>query len=207
MIGIADILCERASKVRGAWVLGDISDFGSSEIEALLSLLPVWRREKALAFKHEVDTRESVLSFALLMFKLEREYGITGNLEFDYTEHGKPLLRNYPDIHFNLSDCRNAVACVTGDSPVGIDVERRGRYRDVLARHVLNGEELALVLGAEDRDGKFLEYWTRKEALLKLTGSGLSGDMKDVLVDHKGISIFTFPRKDFICSIAETAAE
>ncbi len=203
MFSVKDILCGRMSRVRGAWILGGISDFTDAQIAALLLLLPEWRRGRALAFKHEEGRRECVLSFALLMLKLEQEYGIKGELEFCYTEHGKPLLRDYPDIHFNLSHCRSAVACVTGSSPVGIDVERRGRYREMLARHVLNSEELADVLGVDDPDCRFLEYWTRKEALLKQRGSGVSGDMREVLADYAGVSLFTFAEQDFVCSIAE----
>lgn len=203
MLSVKDILCGWISCVRGAWIMDGISDFDDAQISALLPLLPQWRRDRALAFKHEEGRRECVLSFALLMFKLEREYGITHELELCYEEHGKPLLRDYPSIHFNLSHCHSAVACVTGSSPVGIDVERRGRYREMLARHVLNSEELATVLGSDDPDGRFLEYWTRKEALLKQRGGGVSGDMRDVLSDHAGVSLFTFAEKDFVCSIAE----
>lgn len=46
-----------------------------------------------------------------------RHHGITGNPVFEYVKHEKPVLRDYPDIHFNLSHCRRGIMCVIDDMP------------------------------------------------------------------------------------------
>ncbi len=194
---------QRAVRSSRAYILNNIEQFTADDICRLLPLLPPWRRDVALAFRHEQGRRECVLSYVLLREILRDEYGIEESLEFEYMEHGKPLLANHPEIHFSLSHCRTAVACAVDSKPIGIDVESRGRYKETVARYVLSDEEMARVLEAEDRDCEFLKLWTRKEAVLKLTGEGVSGDMKDVLSLHPEIRLTTSEEADCVWTVAE----
>jgi 4'-phosphopantetheinyl transferase len=41
-------------------------------------------------------------------------------------ENGKPVFRDYPQCHFNISHSGNHGACVLADTPVGIDIEAIG---------------------------------------------------------------------------------
>ncbi len=192
----------RGFRENGAYVLGDIRSITEEEIRSLLPVIPPWRLEKARSFKKEADKRESVLSFALLMWALYRECGVTEPVEFGYLPGGKPFLKDRPGIHFNISHCREAVACVVARDPVGVDVERRGRYGDTLARATMNEGELSRIGEAEDADLEFTRLWTRKEALLKLTGEGVGKDMKNVIPGHPEITLRTFDRDSFVCSVA-----
>ncbi len=173
-----------------------------TDISALLPLLPAWRQREALAFRKEERQRECVLSFALLMWALRKDYGISEEIEFRYTEHGKPLLCHHPNIFFNMSHCREAVAVIAGGTPVGIDVERRGRYKASLAQEVLSPEELSVVNSSQNRDLAFTRLWTRKEAVVKLTGQGVGIRMRNVISDHPEITLRTFDRASYVCSVA-----
>lgn len=184
------------------YIMDNIRDVSMDEVMRLQEMLPAWRREKALAIKNDNVRRESVLSFALLMEALENEYGISDGLDVVYAEHGKPLLANYPGLHFNLSHCRDAVACAVGQRNMGVDIERRGRYKERLARHVLNECELHKVMNCDDADMEFTVLWTQKEAYLKMTGTGLGGNMKDVLSGQVQCKIATFDSKNYVCSVA-----
>ena len=148
--------------------------------EALQQISPQ-RREQALQFRHELGQRQCVLSYLLLKRALHEVYDIDENPLFDYGEHGKPFLTNHPDIHFNISHCKDAVACAIDDSPVGIDIESVGRYKDELARYTMNDEEIATIAAAEDPEVVFIELWTKKEAATKLVGTGITDNLKEIL--------------------------
>lgn len=148
--------------------------------EALLQL-SAQRREQALRFKHEQGRRTCALAYLLLCEGLQKEYGITEKPLFEYGEHGKPVLAGHPDIHFNMSHCREAVVCYVSDQPVGIDVEAVRDYKESLARHTMNDEEMVLISASDNPALAFTRLWTMKEAVQKLSGRGLVDDMKNIL--------------------------
>lgn len=153
------------------------------DLQAALGEISEQRRLQALRFKYERGQRTCVLAYLLLKRALREEYGITENPVFEYGEHGKPQIVGHPEIHFNLSHCREAVACAVSSRPVGIDVESVGRYRESVARYAMNDDELSQILSADRPDVVFTRLWTMKEARLKLTGEGISAAMKHVLDD------------------------
>ena len=184
----------------------------SEELESAIAQLPQWRREQALRFKHEQGRKECAFSYRLLCQLLREEYGIDEQPSFVFREHGKPYLsfanqRNEASqqpIHFNLSHCRKAVACVVADSNVGIDVECFGRYKETLARHICSDEEMARIALAQHPDTEFTRLWTQKEAIVKLTGRGIDDDLKNLLIKYNNVSINTeiFPDKGYAVSVA-----
>ncbi len=145
---------------------------------------------------------ESDLALSLLRHALKEAYGLNDELTFTYGPHGKPYLTHHPNVFFNLSHCREAVACVVSTSEVGIDVERRGRYRESVARKVLSHEEMAHVLHAADPDLAFTRLWTMKEAIVKLTGQGVSMDMKNVISSHPEITLEVEEKERYVCTVA-----
>lgn len=153
------------------------------DLEKALAEISEERREQALRFKHELGRRQCVLAYLLLKRALRKEYGIIENPAFTYGEHGKPLLVDHPNIHFNLSHCREAVACVLSDKPVGIDVESIHRYKESLVRFTMNEQEQQTIREADDPALAFTRLWTMKEARLKLSGEGIGHGMATVLDD------------------------
>ena len=139
------------------------------------------RREQALKFKHELGQRLCVLAYLLLKQGLREEYGITENPVFTYNEHGKPEIVGHPDIHFNMSHCKEAAICVISREPVGVDVESIREYKDSLARYTMNDNELAEIACASNREAAFIRLWTMKEATSKLVGTGITNDVKTLI--------------------------
>ena len=159
----------------------DIWDF---DLEAALKDISEQRREQALKFKHEQGRRLCVLAYLLLQKGLREVYGIEAHPVFEYNEHGKPSIVGHPEIHFSLSHCREAVACVVSDHPVGIDVESVvRRYKEGLVAYTMNEQERQLIAAAPQPDVAFTRLWTMKEARLKLTGEGITDDLKQALAD------------------------
>ena len=151
--------------------------------QAALPLLSPQRREQCLKYKHELGRKTCAAAYLLLCEALRQDYGIQEPPVFDYGEHGKPVIVGHPDIHFNLSHCREAALCAVSSQPIGVDVESIHRYSESLARYTMNDEEMAQILQAENPALVFTQLWTRKEAVVKLTGHGISNDMKHVLED------------------------
>ncbi len=184
------------------YILEDIQNVSSGEVKRLLETLPKWRQDKVLGINNMNVRKESVLSFALLQIALETEFGIKDELDMDYLEHGKPVLKHHHDVHFNLSHCSEAVACVVGKRDVGIDIERRGRYNATLAQYVLNRNELREMQNVPDVDLAFASLWTKKEASLKMTGEGVGSNMNNVLDRLTQCDISTFVAAEYVCSVA-----
>lgn len=159
-------------------------DIDHFDWQAALPLLSEQRREQCLKFRHELGRKTCAAAYLLLCEALRKEYGIHELPVFEYGEHGKPVLAGLPHIHFNLSHCREAAICVVSDKSVGVDIESIHRYSESLARYVMNDNEMEEILHAENPALTFTKLWTQKEAVVKLTGHGISNDMKSVLQDR-----------------------
>ena len=98
-------------------------------------------------------------------------------LVWETDANGKPHFANAA-IHFNLSHSGGTVVAAFAGSAVGIDIESRGRCRDFIgiAKRFFHPSEAAAISGSND-ENQFLRLWTGKEAMLKLTGEGLSGGL------------------------------
>ena len=155
-----------------------LTDF---DMRKALPLLSEQRRTQALRYKHEAGQRQSAAAYLLLCLGLRREYGITTPPHLTYHEGGKPYLTEHPDIHFNLSHCREAAICAIANHPVGVDIESVARYKESVARYTMNDAELEQIQHAPHPEVAFIRLWTMKEALVKLTGEGISHDMKSLL--------------------------
>ena len=169
----------------------DINLISEQELSEALAKLPEWRREKALRFKYPSGKAECACSYLMLCNLLQEKYGITAQPHFNIGEHGKPTLLEYPDIHFNISHCKAAIAVAVSNHPIGIDVECIGRGNEMLANHVLNDDELHKMKSAADPKAAFTRLWTQKEALFKLLATGITDDIKELLRRHPDVCITT----------------
>lgn len=100
--------------------------------------------------------------------------GVDGNL--------KPVVTSAPNQYVNVSHAGDWVLLAMGNVAVGIDVEEINpdfQYGDVLTATFDVVEQQQLWADADPR-GRFYDGWTRKEALLKATGLGLSDDLPTV---------------------------
>lgn len=160
---------------------------GQLDLEKALVSVSEQRRDHALRYRREHDRRLSLSAYCLLQQALRQEYGIGGQPLFTFNKYGKPMLADHPDIHFSLSHCREAAACVVSSAPVGIDVESLSSYDAELVERVMNTEEQQLISRSPNPRLAFIRLWTMKESLLKLTGEGLGTDLRSVLDHYCGL--------------------
>ena len=157
----------------------NLAEYSDESYLKHLNSLPAWRREKALQYKKLDDRKRSVLAFVLLQRALREEYGITEVPEFVYNEFGKPSLPNL-SIHFSLSHCKDAVACVVSDYNIGIDVESIMPYNPDVARRVCTSDEIKMLEQSSNKDVDFIKLWTVKEAISKYEGAGIIFDFRKI---------------------------
>ena len=126
------------------------------------------RRGKADRIRIEEKRRQSMAA-GLLLECLLKEHGVPEPFCYGISGAGKPFLPGTTNIHFSLSHTKGMAVCALSDRPVGVDVERIRPIRENIARRYFDAEEQALLAGA-DREERFFEIWTRKEAEAKFLG-------------------------------------
>lgn len=173
------------------------------DIDLALARVSVQRREQAMRFRHEGSRRLCLAAYLLLMDGLRKEYGLVEPPVFDYSPDGKPFIADHPDIHFSLSHSGNVALCVVSDQPVGADVEVPRKITPSLIAYTMNADEQAQINASANPEMQFLHFWTRKEALLKLTAEGIRNDMKEVLSAEDRYQIETTQTDKYIFSVAK----
>jgi 4'-phosphopantetheinyl transferase len=112
-------------------------------------------------------------------------------VQFRAGPFGKPELAGPSRLHCNWSHSGSTwLLAVAAHGPVGIDVEQvdEGFAWEGVAELTFHRRERDFVMRRTDgRCHRFYQVWTRKEALLKSIGEGLSDDMNLIsVVDHDG---------------------
>ena len=171
-------------------------------LDDALSKVSSQRREQVLKIAHESGRRLSLAVYLLLMEGLHKEYGIIEPPVFEYLEGGKPVIKGHPDIHFNFSHSGNVALCAIDSQPVGADVETPRKITPSLIAYTMNDEEQALIASAPESLTAFLALWTKKEAVLKLTGEGIRRDLKTVLSHEENYSFETKIMDNYVYSVA-----
>ncbi len=132
--------------------------------------------------------------------------------ELRFNRYGKPYLKNYENIFFNISHCKELAACIVADSEVGIDAENIRPYSLRVAKRVFSDREMELFNNSEKKDETFFRIWTLKESFVKAIGIGISYPMKtcEFVVSEDnvkaygcdGYSFSQFTLNDeFVCSV------
>ena len=183
-----------------------VAELDAEKTERLVALLPEWRREVALRYKHLQGRRECAVAYIELLRGLRLRFGIKEMPSFDYNEHGKPFLTGHPDVHFSISHCKEAVGCLVSDRPCGLDIEHIRTAKDGLVRHTMSPREADAIFADAFPDIAFTRLWTQKEAVLKLKGTGIVDDLHSVLEPEKlqGLELHTVenPWRGYVYSVA-----
>jgi len=124
----------------------------------------------------------SLLGWQLLAENLPNEVLLS---EVQFEEKGKPFIPN-SKIYFNISNTKGIVVLAMHNRPVGIDVERLREPREVIYSRVFCSEEVRSIKCSED----FTRLWTRKEAVVKLFGGGLSMGLNSFSVLRDEFEVF-----------------
>jgi len=144
-----------------------VSEIKKSNLEAVYPvLLPVEDGKRALKGRAKV-AHLSARAREALAISAQATGIVLGALEKN--EAGAPLPSN--GYCWSLAHKSDYVAAVAADVPIGIDIEKPREVIPALYRRIAAEEEWQL--GSEDRESMFFRYWTAKEAVLKVAGTGI----------------------------------
>lgn len=156
----------------------------SNELIALLSADEVQRLRR---FRFPIDRdRFAAARGALRSILACYVKQCPGEIRFSYGKWGRPSLQaNDGDaLEFNLAHAEEIALCAVSRMPVGVDVERvRPDFpveRTVARFFAPREREYVLSVPSTERALHFFTFWTRKEALLKAIGVGLSANLESI---------------------------
>jgi len=160
-------------------------------LEKLSHTLTPEEKERASRFKFEPLRNRYIVGRGALRAILARYLQTEpAALRFGYLENGKPELAGEfanAGIHFNLAHTGDlALVAITRIGWVGVDVEsvRPIKNVDELVARFFSPRESALFqkVSTDAKPAAFFNLWTRKEALLKATGEGITRSLSLVEV-------------------------
>ena len=163
----------------------------TSSFERYLEGLPEAACLKIRRFHRWQDAQASLLGLLLLGDGLTA-LGFDGRQlvkKLEYDSVNKPqLLPGLAD--FNISHAGDLVVCaISRDSQLGVDIEKKQYIAIEDFDNCWCREEIRWLYRQDDRTSAFFHLWTRKEAVIKAFGKGLSFDLKAInVLDEKVVT-------------------
>jgi len=161
-----------------------------SQVPEKPELLEPFEQTQTARFKFEIHRTRYMNSHTALR-EIFMQY-LGENPHMLATEKGKPYLKDFPEVQFNLSHAENAaLVAITLNDPVGVDIEFIKKKSDYLgiAERFFAPEEFNF-LTANPTPETFHQLWTRKEAYLKCLGTGITNGLHLPIPDHMFIYEF-----------------
>lgn len=148
--------------------------------QAYQTTLDPAEKERMMRFRFEKDQERFLLGHGLLRMVLGMYLKrAPERVAFERGRYGKPFIKGHP-IQFNMSDTKDAIAiAVSNERPLGVDIETTTRHVNhvEVGAHYFTPAEIGSIEDAPDGKRRFLELWTRKEAVLKASGVGIMDDL------------------------------
>lgn len=157
----------------------------ANEREAAMEKLTPERKTKVQRFRRLEAQQHCIATGLLEDYAIRKEFhrrqqdieDTSISYVLEKGPEGKPYVRDYPDLHYNISHAGSWVVCAIGDQPMGIDVESKNRYTESVVKRFFQPDEITEILEEEDPERKkdiFADYWVMKESFMKLSGGGFS---------------------------------
>ncbi|MBE0570197.1 MAG: 4'-phosphopantetheinyl transferase superfamily protein [Ignavibacteriaceae bacterium] len=168
-----------------------------NQIDEFVDILSSDELIRASKFHFGRDQNWFIISRGLLRVFLNFYTAIpAAEIKFITNSFGKPSLSladNSTQIHFNLSHSQNFLSIGFVDNThIGIDVELMKPLKDHLeiAKRFFSASEVEQLLSfpADKILDGFYSCWTAKEAVIKLSGEGLSFPLKEFDVELKALN-------------------
>ncbi|WP_069792062.1 4'-phosphopantetheinyl transferase family protein [Cyanobacterium sp. IPPAS B-1200] len=164
-----------------------------SDLPYFKSLLSPDELDKIQRFKNKLQGDRTCIGRAKLRIILSSYLNINPDkIVFNYNKKGKPFLRDYPNLHFNLSHTDHWIVYGISNQLIGVDIEnisKQVKFKQLAKRFFCPSEfQLIEQVNQENKAKLFYTLWTAKEAYLKATGEGLSGGLDAIELSYNFLS-------------------
>lgn len=173
------------------------ADVSKLDINKEYPQLSQYRKEKIKKLKQEKDKKLSLGAELLLINVVKTYYPKTVlPLEIETNQFGKPMIKGADNLHFNLAHSQDIAVCAISDKPLGVDTEHISRVSKKIRDRYFTENEKKLDFGY---------IWTRKEAVVKAEGTGITVglDKFDVSNDTATLNGRTYTLQTFKSEVSD----
>jgi len=167
------------------------------DIDHYLALLPASIQARILRRKQKTKRDTSLQGYLLLQQALREDFNTDLN-QIKFLQSGKPVFQGQP-LFFNVSHSGNLVGVAISRAGVlGLDIEQFRRFEKVETSFSFFSEvEQAAILAAKNPQRKLIEFWSKKEALVKAVGGRMFDmaaltDVRDTKTTWKNDTFFFY---------------
>jgi len=165
------------------------SGYSQSLLKDYLSYFPKSYIKKAYSFKNREDTNRFFLGKILLLHGM-RKLGYThlSLKELSYNSYERPFFK--ASFDFNISHSGNYILCaLSKHCKVGIDIEEIKKIHAPDFLNLFTENEQTYITNSHSSLSAFFQIWTRKEAIVKADGRGLTLQLADFDVRKDQVSV------------------
>ncbi len=157
-----------------------LSKANSQFLNDKLLSFPTFIRSIIEKYSIDLDRNARILSKLLLLKGLSDLFPNEKiDLELLQTT-GKPIYKNLP-IHFTSSHSQDlVVVAFSRTQEIGIDIEFKKDLDIEILKDFLHLQEQKVLQKSKSKSELFYSLWTKKEALLKTSGTGINTDFKTI---------------------------
>ena len=178
----------------------DLEGQGREAAAAIADAATAAEHERAARFRQEADRQRFLHGRLLLRTFLGHHLGIAPHdVTFVNGEFGKPEVQRRDDasvLRFNIAHSGEWLLFgLARDRELGVDVEQHREMSDAIqiARRIFAPPEVEALeaLDPAHHHDTFFRIWTRKEAIVKATGAGISAGLERFAVSADAPEIVT----------------
>jgi 4'-phosphopantetheinyl transferase len=153
-----------------------------SNVEDYARLLDAAELGRAARYHHKRDEYRFIVSRAVLRSVLSKKIlSEPRDIRFDLSSGKKPYLACpvHADVQFNVAHSGEYILIAVAKLFVGADVEFIDREFDIssVMKFAFSNNEIEYITNAVSASLAFYTIWSRKEALLKGSGKGITEDL------------------------------
>lgn len=142
-------------------------------------------KQRAQNYHFKKDSNRFIICRALLKFILARQTSEDiSNICIKIDDNKKPYITSSHSLFFNVSHAENYAIIALSNIQVGIDLEYKNKKFDFteILPFTFSDLEIKTISKSTDKTAMFYNFWTRKEAIVKATGQGISDHLSQIPV-------------------------
>ena len=159
------------------------------ELDSLHNGLPSTLINNANRFKNWKQSCLRLIGWQLLLTELCRLNCSELINHISFSEKGKPFFKG-GNVFFNFSNTKDTIILVVSNSEIGVDLEFNRPNKKIIYTRVFCKEEIAFLENSVNESKDFIILWTKKEAVVKLFGGGISMGLNNFSVLDDVIHVF-----------------